>query len=75
MTYQAIYKRCGAPDVVADGLCDQCLELTSSVFDRADSIVCAHCGKSFSEKKFDAHRWSVYYRTNHSFTPSGHPRR
>ena len=75
MTYQLVCRRCGRHDVVADGLCDRCLEYTSSVFDRLASIVCAHCGKSFSEKKWDAHRWSVYYRTNHTTTPSGRRRR
>ena len=75
MTYQLVCRRCGRHDVIADGLCDRCLEYRSSAFDRVESIVCAHCGKSFSEKKFGHHRWTIYYRTHHALTPVGRRKR
>jgi hypothetical protein len=30
--------------------------------ERALPVICSHCGETFTEKKFDRHRWSCFYR-------------
>jgi predicted amidophosphoribosyltransferase len=57
-------RRCGGRPETEDGYCDRCQEIVSLLDSESlrVSVVCSHCGKTFTEKKFDRHRWSCYYR-------------
>lgn len=53
------------PYVNDEGLCEICEEygrLIARESLRVMGIVCSHCGQTFTEKKFDRHRWSCFYR-------------
>ena len=75
LTY-ARCRRCGAPDTNETGLCDRCAEYTSLIEGESlrVSVVCSHCGQTFTEKKFERHRWSCFYR-DRSLVIKGHRRR
>lgn len=58
-------RRCGGRPETEDGYCDRCQEIVSLLASeslRSVSIVCSHCGRTFTEKKFDSHRWFCYRR-------------
>jgi hypothetical protein len=49
----------------SEGLCEPCEEydqLTSREALRVLPIICSHCGRSFTDKAFDRHRWNCFYR-------------
>ncbi len=47
-----------------NGLCEICEEYDRMIAHETlrDVLICSHCGQTFTEKKFEQHRWRCYYR-------------
>ena len=42
--------------------CIPCEEYIHQVRRETKNVICLHCGESFSAKRWDRHRWTIYYR-------------
>ena len=74
------YVRCGRPKSYLNesGVCELCEEYDRVLVGeslRELPVLCSHCGRTFTEKQFDRHRWTCYYRDPMLVVKGEHRRR